>query len=449
LAKTGQARERTLSALIENAIELQNGWMVRGYSLTEFLGYEAATLVYHAQTEELWLPPEITIRLFHLPDTFSAQEKAYFMSNFNDEAQRMIQLRHKALFPLFGYGEQEDMAYLLMPSIPGETLATQMKHRDPWTPQEALDLIRPLGDAIDTIHSHGLTHQFLYPAQILMTSEQRPQIMCLRLAQMVCLHNLHPSSQPITHLQALDGTYLGEPEYLAPEVVRGDQPDPRSDIYSLGVLLFELLSGQTPYSGDNYLTTARKHLFEVPLALRELIPDIPAQLEIVINRALHPNPQYRFQTSKDFVTACTQALQEHKRPSYTSLLDALRLQKQSLPEVANANYAMSMAYLTAKDEAQILLEDDVPPSSPEDQEADAWLNTSHAPAAPVRAPISQQTDPIPKQYIDKAIPINPAKRERVRKQQYDAHAQAEHPAHTQPGSHSRRDTTSYEASSLY
>lgn len=431
--------------MIEKAIDLQNGWMIRGYSLTEFLGNEAATLVYHAQTEELWLPPEITIRLFHLPDTFSAQEKANFMSNFNDEAQRLIELRHRALFPLFGYGELEGMPYLLTPAITGERLATQMKRRDVWTPQEALKLLTPLADAIDTFHRVGLIHQFLQPDQILMTHEQMPQIMGLRLAQMVCIQNLRPSSQPLAHLQALDGSYLGEPAYLAPEVVKGSQADQHSDIYSLGVLLFELLSGQKPYSGENYLAAARKHLFEVPRALRELVPQLPVQLEIVINRALHPNSHYRFQTAKEFIHACAQAIQQHSLPSYTSLLETLMSQKEGLPEVEDTNYAMSMAYLTAKDDTTILLEDDIPPSSPEDQEADAWLNTSYVPPKPAPTPLRQQTDAIPKQRIDKATNSNSV----IDNQQLDAQTPVTHPPRQQPGSRSRHDNTSYEASSLY
>ena len=436
-------------ALIENkAIDLQNNRMIRGYYLTEFIGYESATMIYHAQTEELWLPPEITIRLFPLPDAFSQQDKTRFINNFTSEAKRMVRLRHSALFPLFGYGEQDGIAYLLMPSIPGETLATQIKHRDRWKPREALLILTPLADAIEMLHEQGLIYQFLRPATILITNEQLPQITCLRLAQMIRVQRLRTSYGHPAHLQAFDGSYLGEPEYLAPEVIKGNPPDPRSDIYSLGVIFFELLSGQTPFSGEDYLTVARKHLFETPTSLLELAPHLPAQLEIVLNHALHPEPQYRFQTVRDFITACTHAVEGSESPEYISLLALLIEQKQNLPAAANLDYQTYIASMTASDEVPMLFEDDLPPSSPADQVADAWLNAPQGLTETV--PVTRQTDPIPKQSLENTTTMNTIMHKQIHEQKKrDMQTKITHSQHKQSDSQSIIDATFSQASSLY
>src|SRR5262249_25126142 len=111
-------------------------------------------------------------------------------------------------------------------------------------------------------------------------------------------------------LRNIGGSYLGAPEYLAPEVVRGTKPDSRSDVYSLGVILFEMLSGQPPFSGEDYLEIARKHTHALLPALHGVVLELPIALELVVNRALHRNLNYRFQTPSDLIAAFSHVLDE-------------------------------------------------------------------------------------------------------------------------------------------
>ena len=130
------------------------------------------------------------------------------------------------------------------------------------------------------------------------------------------------ASSPYAHLKNIASGYLGAAEYLAPEVVKGTPPDPRSDVYSLGVILFQLLSGQPPFTGRDYLEIAQMHVCKPLPSIHNINPNIPVTLELILNRALYRNPEHRFQTPEDFVTAYAHVLdgqpQVQTHPRYTS-----------------------------------------------------------------------------------------------------------------------------------
>ncbi|HTK06191.1 MAG TPA: serine/threonine-protein kinase [Ktedonobacteraceae bacterium] len=299
---------------MDASVDPNLGCMVRGYRLEKVLEKGKLTTLYRASTEELWLPPALNIMLLDIPTALSAAARVQLTERFMREARRLITLRHPSLLPFFGYGEEAGRLYLLFPPYTvNTTLARRLQRQRNWSPSEAFAVLAPLCSAFDYIHHQGLTYQFFSPANILLQENAASQITGLRIPQMLLMQGLDEemnSKATNRHLKNVAEDYVGVPSYLAPEVVRGEPVDTRSDIYSLGIILFELLSGQTPFTGATYIDIARKHIREPLPSLHAIAPNIPVALELVVNRALHRNPDHRFATVGGLIVALSHVIDE-------------------------------------------------------------------------------------------------------------------------------------------
>ena len=161
------------------------GHMIRGYRLEELLESDAVTKVYRGHTQELWQTPELIITILNLPVTLSPQTLERFIERFLHEARRIVRLRHKLLFPPFGYGKQNGHPYLLTPNVSGVTLATYMKQKQSWSPSEAFTILVPIAKALTYIHSQGLIYEFLNPTNIFLQDLKVPQIAKLNYPQIL------------------------------------------------------------------------------------------------------------------------------------------------------------------------------------------------------------------------------------------------------------------------
>jgi serine/threonine protein kinase len=332
------------------------GMVIRGYSLEELLGHGSLTAVYRAHTEELWQVPELIITILLVPDTFSEQAHARFKTRFMREAKRLALLRHHYLFPLYGYGEQEGLFYLLTPPVQGEALTKSLRQKRAWSLSELLSLLVPLATVLDFLHSQGLRYQFFNPANVLIQPDQTVLLSGLGLPQLLSLQGLEKERKDMKaydYLKSVTGTFLGLPEYLAPEVVKGAVADSRSDVYSLGILLFELLSGSPPFTGKHYLEIAQKHVREPLPSLHKIRPDLPVALELVLNRALHRNPDHRFQILKEFITAYAQVAERRiNAPESMNLTQAISSMKAlPTPELEQTIPREEDDFLLAGDDA--------------------------------------------------------------------------------------------------
>jgi serine/threonine protein kinase len=317
------------------------GCMVRGYLLEKVLEKGKLTTLYRARTEELWLPPELHIMLLNIPIAMSASARGRLTERFMREASRLIKLRHPSLFPLFGYGEEVGRLYLLFPPhAVNTTLARLLQRQRSWSPSEAFAMLAPLCSAFDYIHHQELAYQFFSPANILLQENAPSQITGLRLTQMLLMQGLDEemdNKATNRHLKNVAEGYVGAPAYLAPEVVRGEPVDSRSDIYSLGIILFELLSGQTPFTGTTYIDIAKQHVREPLPSLHTIAPNIPISLELVVNRALHRNPDHRFATAGELIVALSHVIDERLHmPAFLSNGQIIgEKQARLLPALAN------------------------------------------------------------------------------------------------------------------
>lgn len=303
------------------------GKRIRGYYLEELLGRGTLTAIYHGRTEELWLVPELMITLLLVPQTLSDQTRAHFRTRFNHQARQFALLRHPHLFPLYGYGEQDDLFYLLNPIMEGVTLAHYLQQKRKWSAPEILSILRPLATLFDYLYSQELTHPFFSPTNVLIQEDGAVLLTGLGLTQLVSMKGLGNERVNLAryeHLRSIAGTFLGAPEYLAPELVRGADADIRSAVYTFGTLLFEMLSGTPPFTGDNYIEVAQKHVREPLPSLHKLAPDSPVALELVVNRALQRNPERRFQSLEECITAYEHVIDERlNAPKPANLVQAI------------------------------------------------------------------------------------------------------------------------------
>lgn len=287
------------------------GNIIDGYRLEELLGRGSITAVYHARAQQLCLVTELTVTVISLPESFSPQMRTRFLQRFQHITARMAKVRHPLLLALYGFGEYNGSPYLFTPDTRGETLKSYMLQSGHCTPEDALRLVTPIVQAFEHLHAHGMTYRFFDPSKVLLLNKNVIQIIGLGLDQILCLSGLPEKQPPVVnrenigrspdHLRSIDGSFLGVPFYLAPEVLLNKEPDPRSDIYSLGVLLFEMLSGRLPFPGQDYLEVVRKSLLDPVPSLRSLAPGCSEELERLVLRAMQRDPERRFQSVDEFL----------------------------------------------------------------------------------------------------------------------------------------------------
>jgi serine/threonine protein kinase len=271
------------------------------YKVERLLGRGKLSTVYLAQQRSQNRTAMITT--FTIPESLSAQARERFTTRFTQVGSALVKLNHPHILPIYDCGVQFGSPYLVTSFVKGGSLAQVLKQQPRFTPEQALEMLKQMAAGLDYAHSQGAVHGILNPANVLVSNEQVLQVTGFGLKQMLQMQGIEEYNHPQAHLFSMAGTFLGSPEYIAPECVLGVPVDARADVYSLGIMLFELLSGSLPFTGTDPLEIATKRLQQPVPSLHETCPDLPTAFDLILYLALEREPEKRYKYAGEIARA--------------------------------------------------------------------------------------------------------------------------------------------------
>jgi len=270
-------------------MSLAPGVSLGPYLIIEQIGRGGMAAVYKAYEDSL--ARHVAIKV--LPEFF-AEEKEYRV-RFQVEAVAVAKLRHLNIVSVFAYGEENGQPYIVSEFMDGGTLAERLEAALPV--DAVVALLEPIASALDYAHSQGVLHRDIKPSNIMMVGDQStPVLTDFGLAKIL-------ESDTIT----LTGTVLGTPEYMAPELCAGEAAGPSADIYSLGVVAYQMLTGRVPFKGNTPGATIISQIHDPLPPPQEVNPGLPRPVAVVLDKVLAKAPAERYQSAGDFVAALVTA----------------------------------------------------------------------------------------------------------------------------------------------
>ncbi len=255
------------------------------YEIKAEIGRGGMATVYHAYDPRF--EREVALKVLPREMLHDVQ----FRTRFDREAKTIAMLEHPAIVPVYDFGEEDGQPYFVMRYMTGGSLSDRMKN-GPMAIQEAARIMAHIAPALDDAHNKGIIHRDLKPGNILFDQFNEPYISDFGIAK------LSESQTQVT-----GSAIVGTPAYMSPEQAQGEGIDGRSDIYGLGVILFELLTGQQPYHGDTPMSVVVKHITDPVPHILDVKPDLPPDVELIIDRAMAKDREERFQDVKSLADA--------------------------------------------------------------------------------------------------------------------------------------------------
>jgi eukaryotic-like serine/threonine-protein kinase len=247
------------------------------YELVELIGRGGMSSVWKAH--DRLLDRTIAIKLLH--EQFTQDEE--YVERFRREARSVAQLSHPNIVTVIDRGEDEGRQYIVFEYVEGENLKQLIERSGPLPVRDALLLTLQMARALGFAHERGLIHRDVKPQNVLLNEDGQPKMTDFGIARSVDVEGV-----------TVTGTVLGTSEYIAPEQARGQRVDALTDVYSLGVLLYELLAGRVPFQGENFVAIALRHVNEPAPSVLELRPDCPPRVGLAVERAMAKRPEQRF-----------------------------------------------------------------------------------------------------------------------------------------------------------
>ena len=260
------------------------------YRILEELGSGGMGVVYRA--EDVRLGRHVALKF--LPDHLSGEDA---LERFRREARTASALNHPNICIVHDIGSEDGRSFIVMELLEGQTLRERLaRGAVPWT--EAIDYGRQIADALEAAHERGIVHRDLKPANIFVTARGQVKVLDFGLAKLRS-ERVATVSAVETAFQTTSGTTLGTVAYMSPEQARGEEVDVRSDIYSFGVVLYEMLTGRVPFCGATHALIFDGILHATPEPVRKIEPGVPPELERIVMKALEKDRRMRHQTAAD------------------------------------------------------------------------------------------------------------------------------------------------------
>lgn len=282
------------------------GMVLGEYRVERLLGSGKLTAVYigtHVAQGQ-----QVMITVFLLPAEFSPQARERFKARFLNEGAILANLHHPHILPIYATGEQHDYPYLVTPFVKENSLASIMNTYPRFQAERVLVLIKQIAEALDYAHGRGVFHGALVPSSILLSEKQGVHIAGFGFTHLLTMQGIEQHQQPYAHLLNVVGAPLCPPVYMAPEWLRGAAIDARTDVYALGVMLFQLLTGTLPFPEVQSIESALRNIGQSVPSAYAVCPDIPAGLDLIIQQALEADPARRFQSAGRLAQAFERAM---------------------------------------------------------------------------------------------------------------------------------------------
>ncbi len=281
---------------------LESGQMLLHYRMVEKIGQGGMGVVWRAV--DTTLDRDVAIKI--LPDEFAADPTR--LARFEREAKILASLNHPEIASIYSLHEAEGLRFLAMELVEGDVLTRRIPEQGA-SLDELLAIALPLSDAVALAHQRGITHRDLKPDNVMITAAGRVKVLDFGLAKFIDPTGLKNDTQAAT--ATAEGRILGSVAYMSPEQVEGKTVDPRSDVFSLGIVLYEMATGKRPFSGSTAISTLSSILRDTPPTVSSLRHSLPSQLDSIISRCLEKDPQRRFKNAGELRDEL-RSLQRHR-----------------------------------------------------------------------------------------------------------------------------------------
>jgi eukaryotic-like serine/threonine-protein kinase len=307
------------------------------FEVEELVGAGGMSSVYRAR--DALLERHVALKVLH--QQYGDDEE--FVERFRREARSVAQLSHPNIVTVIDRGEDRGRQFIVFEYIDGENLKQLVVRRGRLAVREALELAIQVARGLAFAHESGIVHRDVKPQNVLLNGDGQAKVTDFGIARTM---NVDGVTQA--------GTILGTSNYIAPEQASGQEVDAHTDVYSLGVVLYELLAGDVPFPGENFVSVALKHVNDPPPNLLEVRRDVPPRVAAAVDRALEKDPRRRFPTMDSFaaeLAACLAALDGHSVEPGTVVLPprpgADRRRRQSMSPWPVALAAVGLAAIAA------------------------------------------------------------------------------------------------------